>query len=100
MTDIQLHRTNAATLELLRHSIERWSAELSTPEARVESYFVEIDFKKVANPDRRRFFNQIPTSLSLDKQQVDDLIAVGRQLLRENAEFQRFLKDLGAGRTK
>ncbi|WP_291989194.1 patatin-like phospholipase family protein [Candidatus Accumulibacter sp. ACC007] len=94
VTDIQLHRTNAATMTLLRSSIERWAADLSTPEQAVESYFVEIDFKSIRQAERRRFLNQIPTSFALKKEQVDGLIAAGRELLLSNAEFQRLISDL------
>ncbi len=93
VTDIQLHRANAATLELLHNSVERWSAELSTPDAPVEPYFVEIDFKRLGDPQREAFFNQIPTRLSLQPSQIDSLIEVGRELLQNNGEFQRFIAD-------
>jgi NTE family protein len=95
VTDVQLHRTNVATMELLHNSIKRWSAELATPEKPVEPYFVEIDFNRIPQSERRLYFNQIPTSFSLSEEQVDDLIGVGRELLLSNTEFQRFIKDLG-----
>ena len=95
VTDVQLHRTNVATLELMNNSIRRWAAELATPQRPVESYFVGIDFNSIRQPERRHYFNQIPTTYSLTDAQVDDLIAAGRELLFGNAEFQRFLKDLG-----
>jgi NTE family protein len=95
VTDAQLHRTNMATLELLHNSVNRWSAELATPEKPVEPYFVEIDFNRIPQPERRQRINQIPTSYSLNKEQVDELIAVGRELLFSNNEFQRFIRDLG-----
>lgn len=98
VTDVQLHRTNAATMALLQSSIKRWAAELSRPGKPVESYFVGIDFKNVQQAERKRFLNQIPTSFSLKEEQVDELIAVGRELLLSNQEFQRFLRDLGGSR--
>jgi len=42
----------------------------------------------------RRFLNEIPTSFALSTEQVDRLIATGRQLLRDNPEFQRLLASL------
>ena len=98
VTDVQLHRTNAATMELLHNSLKRWSSELSTPEKPVESYFVEIDFSSIPEAERRQYFNQIPTNYSLTGAQVDDLIAVSRELLVGNTEFQRFIRDLGEDR--
>ena len=37
---------------------------------------------------------EIPTSFALDADQVDQLIATGRELLRNNAEFKRLLAGL------
>jgi NTE family protein len=98
VTDVQIHRTNATTLELLRNSIRRWSRQLSAPGFDVEPYFVELDFTTIAEPERRRYFNEIPTSFSLTATQEADLVAAGRELLLGNAEFRRFLGDLGQGR--
>lgn len=95
VTDVQIHRSNAATMELMQNSIKRWSSELATPEKPVEPYFVKIDFNSIPEADKRLYFNQIPTNYSLTDEQVDDLIAAGRDLLLGNAEFQRFIKDLG-----
>lgn len=98
VTDVQLHRYNAATLELMKHSVSRWADELSTDEKTVTPYFIQVGFRDVAQPERRRFFNRIPTSFSLTDEQVDELIITGRQLLRSNADFQRFLSNLGGAR--
>jgi len=95
VTDAHIHRTNVATIELMHNSIRRWSSELATPEQAVDSYFVEIDFNSLPEADRRLYFNQIPTNYSLTDEQVDDLIAAGRELLVNNTEFQRFIKALG-----
>ncbi|WP_313953065.1 patatin-like phospholipase family protein [Accumulibacter sp.] len=94
VTDVQLHRTNAATMVLLKDSVERWATDLSRPGRAVEPYFVEIDFKSIPQAQRKLYLNQIPTSFSLKKEQVDELIAVGRELLLSNAEFKRFVRDL------
>lgn len=94
MTDIQLHRYNTATLELMKQSVTRWAKDLSTPERPVSPYFVQISFRDVQNPDNRVFFNKIPTSFNLSGEQVDRLIATGRKLLRNNPDFQQFVADL------
>ncbi len=94
VTDVQIHRYNASTLEQMRDAMQRWSAQLSTPERPIEPYFVQVDFAGIAEAKRRGFFNQIPTSFSLEREQIDALIAAGRELLRGNAEFQRFVSGL------
>lgn len=95
VSDIQVHRYNDVTLDLLRSSMKRWSAELSTPEKPVTPYFVEIDFASIPQAERRMFFNRIPTNFSLKQEQVDNLIAVGSELLLSSTEYQRFIRDLG-----
>lgn len=60
----------------------------------VRSYFIRLSFEDVPDPPLRRFLNEIPTSFALSNEQVDRLIATGRQLLRDNPEFQRLLANL------
>lgn len=94
VTDIQLHRSNTLTQETFARSLKRWAAELSTPAQPVEPYFVSVELARVAEPGQRALLQRIPTTLSLDDLQVDSLLAAGRELLRDNAEFKRFLIDL------
>jgi NTE family protein len=98
ISDVQLHRYNVATIELTKRSMERWAQEWSTPERTVTPYFIQVDFRDIRDPEKRRFFNQTPTSFSLTDEQVDRLIEAGRELLRNNPEFQRLLSYLEADR--
>ena len=45
MRDVQLHRYNSATLDLMKRSVVRWSKELSTPERQIQPYFINIGLK-------------------------------------------------------
>ena len=94
VTDAQLHHYNTATLGLMKQSMTRWAEEGSTPERPVTPYVIQISFRDIQQPERRRFFNRIPTSFSLSDEQVDRLIETGRELLRQNPDFQQFLSDL------
>jgi len=94
VSDIQLHRYNMATLELMKQRLTRWAKAMSTSERPVTPYLIQISFNDIQNPETRGFFNQIPTSFSLSGEQVDRLIAVGRELLRNNPDFQQFVADL------
>jgi NTE family protein len=98
MSDVQLHRYNVATIELMRNSLKRWAQDLSTPETAVTPYSIVLDFRQIQDPERRRFFNQIPTNFHLSDEQVDRLIEAGGELLRNNPEFRRLLSDLEADR--
>ena len=94
VTNIQLHRYNVATLQQTQQSLERWAGQLSTPGRPVSPYFIQLSFEGVADGPLRRFLNEIPTSFSLSPEQVDRLIATGRELLRNNADFQRLVASL------
>src|SRR5690606_30961227 len=94
VTDTQLHRYNAATISLIRRSMERWSDELSNFWQPIDPYFIEISFDGIQQESRRIFLNQIPTSLSLSEEQADELTKAGVELLQNNTDFQRLLKDV------
>jgi len=98
MSDVQLHRYNAATIELMRQTLTRWAQELTTQERRVEPYFILVDFRGIQEPERRRFLNRTPTNFALTDKEVDELIEAGGELLRTNSEFRRLLADLEADR--
>ena len=95
MSDIQLHRYNVATLKQIKTQIKLWAKSISTPEQPVEPYFIELNIPAVTDQSTRAFLNQVPTSFSLTDEQVDTLIKTGRELLRDNSEFQRLLSDIG-----
>jgi len=94
VTSIQLYRYNADTLQDMQLSMARWAKALSTPQRPVQSYFIRLSFEDVPDLPLRRFLDEIPTSLALSGEQVDQLIAAGRSLLRNNAEFRRLVASL------
>ncbi len=91
MSSAQLHRYNSATLEVMGRAVKRWAQELSSPQHLVEPYFIKIGFHDIKQAERRIYFNDIPTSFRLTDEQVESLITAGRELLRNNPEFQRLL---------
>ncbi len=94
MSDIQLHRYNRTTQELLQSRIKQWAKAISTPEHQVESYFINVSLKDVQKPELRVFLNNIPTSFGLSKEAVDHLVDTGVNLLYQNPEYQRLVSDL------
>jgi NTE family protein len=40
MTDIQLHRYNAATVDLVERDLSDWAAQMSRPGHRIDPYFI------------------------------------------------------------
>jgi NTE family protein len=96
MTDVQLHRYNTGTLELVENSMKQWSKALSTPEHPVTPYFIRIGEQQITSSQHRLFFNQIPTSFGLSKEQVDRLVVGGRRMLLDDPEYRKLVTDLGA----
>jgi len=94
VTDIQIHKYSVTTQELLQNSIKSWTKQLSTPRHTIKPYYIETNFTGIQNIAQLASLNTIPTSFSLTNDQVDTLIASGRQLLRNNPEFQRLIYDL------
>jgi NTE family protein len=94
VTDIQLHRYNAATIDQVRNNLENWATQLSTPEHEVKSYFIEVSFDQVADPQLKYFLNKVPTAFNLTEEQVNTLIKSARELLQADLEYQQLLTDL------
>ena len=76
---------------LLEESLDRWAAELTTPDHKVTPYFIKLDFESIADEKVRLVFNNMATSFSLPKEEVDDLIEAGHQLLRQSPDYQRLI---------
>ena len=95
MSNVQLHRYNDATMALTEKSMQQWAASVSTAKRSVTPYHVQVGFIDIASPEKRLFFYSIPTSFALSEEQVDRLILAGRELLRNNPDYQRMLADLG-----
>lgn len=94
MTDIQLHRYNTATVAQMKRSLSEWGRELSNSDQPLDAYFIRLSFDQIKDQKMRRYINQIPTSFALTDEQVDAVIKAGRDLLLENQEFQRLLRDI------
>jgi NTE family protein len=95
VSSVQLHRYNAATIDLMQKTIPRWARELSTPGRKVEHHFIRLGFSDIEEPESFKILNLIPTSFGLSDEHVERLIDTGRGILRNNEEFQRLLAALG-----
>ncbi|MEA3406363.1 MAG: patatin-like phospholipase family protein [Pseudomonadota bacterium] len=94
VSDIQLHRYNAATIELFQQGMKRWSKALSNPQKSVTPYFIEVSFQNLKESKDLDFFNRIPTSFALTKQEADELIKAGRTLLRQHPIYKSLIQNL------
>ena len=96
LTDIQMHLYSTETNALLKQQLMQGAEAMSTAGYSVTPYFIELDIAEIEDPEERLYFNNIPTSFSLEKEQVDMLINTARSLLRKNPEYQKLLHELGA----
>ena len=91
----QIQRYSVDTIELVRHSFERWTHDASTPEHPLSFDFVEVSFEAERDPEVRESLNAIGTNFHLRDKEVDQLISVARKVLRDSKEFQAFLARSG-----
>ena len=96
VTDVQLHRYNAATVDKVKEDLDIWTEQMSTPEHPLTSYFIQVSFEETPQLELKLFLNKIPTSFSITDEQVDSLISSARNLLRSDPEFQRLLSDIAS----
>lgn len=96
VTDMQLHLYNTETNSLLKENFIRWAKNISTDKEQVIPYFINLNVTEINDQDDRFFFNNIPTSFSLQKEQVDRLINLAKQILRQNHEYKQLLQQLNA----
>ena len=58
-------------------------------------YLVKVDFESIKQPTIKRYFNNLPTSLELKDNEIDNVISVGRNLLRDSVKYRQFLDEAG-----
>ncbi len=91
--------TNSETVGLAERGFRQWADRVSRRPSRrgkppVDLQFAVLTYDKIRDPAERRAFNEIPTTLSLEAEQVDRVRALAKRLLRESPEFQRFVARL------
>ncbi len=96
VTDIQLHLYNTETNTLLKKKLIEWASIISTKENPVTPYFIDLNVTDIQKKSDRIFFNRVPTSFSIEKEQADRLIELSKTMLRDNPEYQKLLHELGA----
>ena len=96
VSSTQIYSYTFDTIELMRESLAQWAKTLPpAPDgSRVDTSLLLVEFDALADPAERDFFHSVPTTLSLPDATVDRLIAVGRKLLRESAEYQSLVEHL------
>lgn len=94
MSDVQLHRYNDATKDLIRKKMPEWSAAVANENITPNPHFIDITLNSPHYKDKKYQLNAIPTDMSLDDESVTLLIDEGRQQLLNNPTFQALVESL------
>jgi NTE family protein len=93
--DAALGILNSETIGLARQGFLDWEKRVNgrrgAGEGRVKVHFSVLTFGAIKDDDKRRRFDDIPTTLALDDGAVDDLIALAGELLGQSPEFRAFV---------
>lgn len=65
------------------------------PPPRVAFYPIYVGFDQIGDSARRHYFQNMATSFVLKREEVDDLRAIGAQLIEEAAAFQSLIRSIG-----
>jgi len=93
---IMINKYNFETIELMHHVARDWTHEDEIHGHKpIDFHIVHVAFDALPDAKERDYFNSVPTSFSLEEEQVDRLRDVATKLLYGNKDFQRFVKELG-----
>jgi NTE family protein len=95
-SSVMITSYNYETTDLLRRSMEDWSAEAVREGGQpIDFYLMRVAFTELREEEERDYFSGIPTSFSLSDEYVEALIDVAGNILLDSDEFQRLVTDLG-----
>jgi NTE family protein len=97
VTNVQMARRNRETMDRLADSFAKVRQLIAEKGVDTNLYFTDVSFDGSRSPELSRYLNSIPTSLQLEDEQIDRLIAAARLLLRDDASFRKF-KQNNSGR--
>ena len=109
---VPIDRYSFETIETMKDLAEiwKWKRDLQVaqarlagmPEAEAEASVkevnldvVDISFDAIADPEERTSFMNLPTSFTLPAEDIDRLREVAGQLMRQSADFQSVVSDMG-----
>ena len=111
-SSVPIDRYSYESINLLNDIVSRWTLErrLALAEARlagkteladalsrplIDLYTIDVSFKDIANPDERRYFENLPTSFTLSPEAVDKLRNIAGRVLRKSPAYLRLVRALG-----
>jgi NTE family protein len=90
----QIRRYNFESLLLAKAAIEEMEEGLSRSGHPVQGHFVEVSFDLAPTEEEQRYLKRIPTSFTLSDEDVDRLIAAGRQILLDSPAYRALVEQL------
>lgn len=67
---------------------------LPTMAKEVDSYVIEVNFEAIQDVDRKKYFLRLPTTFSLEKDEIQALLSIGPELLTQSPEFIQLMNSL------
>jgi NTE family protein len=106
---VPIERYSFETIELMkdRAAVASWRRDLLVAQARlagmseaaaeasipsVDVHVLEVSFDRIVDPERRRQFQDLPTSFVLPDEDVDRLRAVAGELMRQSPAYRALLE--------
>jgi NTE family protein len=106
---VPIERYSFETIELMkdRAAIATWRRDLLVAQARLSGmseeeaeasipkmdvHVMEVSFDRIGDPQRRRQFQDLPTSFVLPAEEVDNLRDVAGDLMRQSPEYKAMLR--------
>jgi NTE family protein len=96
VTDIQLHLYNIESNSLVKSDLIQLAQNVSRRDRTIVPLFIELSVDDLKSVEDEKFLNAIPTSFYLEKEQADRIIDAAKRLLRQDPDYRRLLKNLGA----
>jgi len=107
-----IERYSFETVELLKDRVEivKWRRDLLVAQARLAGateeeaeksiwkitlQVIDVSFDAISDPKERAYFMNLPTSFVLPPEDIDRLREVAGQLLRQSAEYETIVHELG-----
>jgi NTE family protein len=97
-SSVMINRYTYETVELLRRYFREWSTEDQPPGtsiAPIDFYIIEVGFNALHDEEERHYFSNIPTTLSLPEETVNQLGEVAARILYASEPFRKLVRDLG-----
>jgi len=91
--DSQMKRYDQETMDRMRQNIKRYQAKADETNQPIKLFFSEVTFDHIRLDDASSILNNMPTSLELSNNEVDQLIAAARLILRHEPNFKAFKEE-------